>query len=338
MRFQTIIISAAAALAVTAAAGFLLIPLLRALKAGQKILDIGPVWHKSKEGTPTMGGLMFISGICAVVGIMGSRAAAEGEPEHAYMLLFAMVYAAIGFLDDLAKLRKKRNLGLTARQKFFLQLAAAVFFVVVMRVSGNLTPRLFIPFVNASANVPEAVYLPLMAFIIVGCVNAVNITDGVDGLAAGTTLPVAVCFAAVALYAGNYAAGLTASSLAGGLAGFLIFNRHPAKIIMGDTGALFIGALVCALAFSMDMPLILVPLGAVYIVETLSDIVQITYFKYTKKRSPDGQGKRIFKMAPLHHHFEKCGWSENKVTAIFSGASAVFAVISYFAARQAFAR
>ncbi|MDR1298646.1 MAG: phospho-N-acetylmuramoyl-pentapeptide-transferase, partial [Oscillospiraceae bacterium] len=171
----------------------------------------------------------------------------------------------------------------------------------------------------------EPLYLPLAAFIIVASVNAVNITDGLDGLAAGVSLPVAVSCAAISFTLGNAASGFAASALAGALVGFLIYNFHPAKVIMGDTGSLFLGAVICAITFAMDMPLIIVPLGAIYIIETLSDIVQIAYYKRTK-------GKRLLKMAPIHHHFEMCGWSEYKITGIFTGVSAVFAVISYFAA------
>jgi len=232
------------------------------------------------------------------------------------------VFAAIGFLDDFEKLRHKKNLGLTAAQKFLLQLAAAIAFVLLLRLNVYLTPILYVPFVNISIPLPEVVYLVFAAFVIVGCVNAVNITDGVDGLVSGVTIPVAVCYAAVAFAWGYAAQGIFAAALAGGLVGFLIFNFHPAKVFMGDTGSLFLGGAVCALAFSMDMPLILVPLGMVYIIETLSDIIQVLYFKLT-------HGKRIFKMAPLHHHFEMCGWNEYKVFTVFTAVSAVFSVISY---------
>jgi phospho-N-acetylmuramoyl-pentapeptide-transferase len=325
MRISTLIITAAISFAATAVAGAILVPVLRALKAGQPIADIGPTWHKSKEGTPTMGGLMFIAGMAAAAITAGALWVAKGELRHIFILLFGAIFAAIGVIDDTAKLRKKRNLGLTARQKFFLQLAAAVFFVVTMRFTGNLSENFFIPFANVTLALPEPLYLPLAAFIIVASVNAVNITDGVDGLAAGVSLPAAVSCAAISFALGNAASGFAASALAGALCGFLIFNFHPAKAIMGDTGSLFLGAVICAITFALDMPLIIVPLGAVFIVETLSDIVQIIYYKRTK-------GKRLLKMAPIHHHFEMCGWSEYKIMGVFTGVSAVFAVISYFAA------
>jgi phospho-N-acetylmuramoyl-pentapeptide-transferase len=248
-----------------------------------------------------------------------------------FILLFALIYAAIGFFDDFEKLKKKRNLGLTAKQKLFLQLAAAVFFVVTMRAAGGLSASMYVPFADVTFMLPEPVYLALASFIIVASVNAVNITDGVDGLAAGVSLPVAVSCAAMALTLKYTAASLAAAALVGGLAGFLLFNFHPAKVFMGDTGALFLGAYICALTFAMDMPLILVPLGAVYIAETLSDIIQMTYFKLTR-------GKRVFKMAPLHHHFEMSGWSEYKIFFVFTGVSAAFAIAAYIAAAARYFR
>jgi phospho-N-acetylmuramoyl-pentapeptide-transferase len=324
MTLRTAIITGAIAFVGTAAVGLALIPILRALKAGQSILEIGPKWHKDKEGTPTMGGLMFIIGMAAALIFAGTRWLGEGARGHIYILLFAVIYAVIGFLDDLTKLRHKRNLGLTALQKFFLQLAVAVLFVVIMRHSGIISSRFYIPFAGAEIMLPEQVYLPLAAFIIVGSVNAVNITDGVDGLATGVSIPAAVCCAAISLRLGDAESCVASAALAGALCGFFVFNRHPARVIMGDTGALFLGAALCALTFSMDKPLIIIPLGIVYIAETLSDIIQITYFKLT-------HGKRVFKMAPLHHHLELSGWSEWRITGVFTGISAVLAVITYFA-------
>ncbi|SHH92882.1 Phospho-N-acetylmuramoyl-pentapeptide-transferase [Sporobacter termitidis DSM 10068] len=318
-------------LGVTAVCGLVLVPLLRRKKAGQMIREDGPVWHRSKQGTPTMGGLMFIIGIAVTCVTVGFGEMRQGELGHIYILVFALIFAFIGFLDDYEKLVKKRNLGLTALQKFLLQLAAAVVFVLLMRLTGHLTPNLYIPFWNVSVIIPEPVYFVLAAFVIVGTVNAVNITDGVDGLATGVSIPVAVCYGAVAVAWGlTYTyLGIVAAALCGGLIGFLLFNFHPARVFMGDTGSLFLGGIICAMAFAMDAPLILVPLGIVYIVETLSDIIQIVYFKATK-------GKRIFKMAPLHHHFEMSGWSEYKLFAVFTLVSAIFAVVSFFAVSARF--
>ena len=308
---------------VTAVVGRFLVPALRRIKAGQTIREDGPVWHSSKQGTPIMGGIMFISGITAACLIAGFRLMLEGDFRHVFILLFALVYAAIGFLDDYEKLRKKQNLGLKAKQKLVLQVVAALGFVLLMRLTGNLTPNLYIPFFDVSIPIPEPIYFIFAAFVAVGTVNSVNITDGVDGLATGVTLPVAIWFAVIAFLMSFAAVGIFAAALVGGLVAFLFFNFHPAKVFMGDTGSLFLGGAVCAMAFAIDMPLILIPLGVIYFVETLSDIIQVSYFKLTK-------GKRVFKMAPIHHHFEMCGWSEYKLFAVFTTVSAVFAVISYF--------
>ena len=318
------LVSCLVSLLVTAGTGLILIPALRRMKAGQSIREDGPVWHMSKQGTPTMGGIMFIVGIAVALLTVGFKGFAEGVHEHLFVFLFALRYAAIGFLDDYEKLKKKQNLGLTAKQKFLLQLVVAVAFILLLRLKGILTPNLYIPFFNTYLKLPEIVYFIFAAFVIVGCVNAVNLTDGVDGLVSGVTLPVAVCYAAVAYIWGRTYLGVFAGALAGGLIGFLIFNFHPAKVFMGYTGSLFLGGAVCAMAFSMDMPLILIPLGIVYIAETLSDIIQVLYFKAT-------HGKRFFKMAPLHHHFEMCGWSEYKLFVVFTAVSAVFAIISFIA-------
>jgi phospho-N-acetylmuramoyl-pentapeptide-transferase len=312
--------------AVSLVTGLYLVPYLRKIKAGQSIRRDGPVWHMSKEGTPTMGGLIFIVGTGAAVIGIGMAGAMKGDFLHLFILAFSLIFAAIGFLDDYEKLKKKQNLGLTALQKFLLQLLVSVTFVSLLRYFGYITPRLYIPFLNITVTVPIVAYMLLAAFIIVGTVNAVNITDGVDGLVTGVTIPVALFFTAVALAWGQYTVGIFSAALSGALIAFLFFNFNPAKIFMGDTGALFLGGAICALAFSLDMPLVLLPIGIVYVVETLSDIIQIAYFKMT-------HGKRIFKMAPLHHHFEMCGWSEKKLFSVFSAVSLIFAIITFIAVK-----
>ena len=313
-------------LAVSAVLGIVLIPALRRIKAGQTIREDGPVWHNKKQGTPTMGGLMFIAGTAIACLTVGFGEMRGGMLSHIYVLLWALACAAIGFLDDYEKLKKKRNLGLRTMQKFALQVVVAAAFVLLMRITGNLTTSLYIPFFNITASIPAPIYYAFAIFVVVATVNAVNITDGADGLATGVTIPVALCLAAVAFLWSLPALGIFAAALAGGLAAFLIFNFYPAKVFMGDTGAQFLGGAVCAMAFAMDIPLLLVPLGIVYLVETLSDIIQVTYFKLT-------HGKRVFKMAPLHHHFEMCGWSEYKLFVVFSTVSVVFAVISFIGVR-----
>lgn len=319
---MTICLTVLASFAVTLVLGRFVIAELRKLKAGQEIREDGPKWHSGKAGTPTMGGIMFILGAGIVVFLMGWNQMLAGEFAHLYMYLFALCFGLIGFVDDYRKVRQHQNEGLTAKQKFLLQLLAAVVFLSLMRYEGLLTNRLYVPFFNMTFTVNWIVYLVFAAFVIVGAVNAVNLTDGVDGLATGVTFVVMVFFLATAVLWRMTALALFPAALLGGLAAFFIYNRHPAKVFMGDTGSLFLGGAVAALAFAMDMPLILVPVGIIYIAETGSVILQVTYFKAT-------HGKRLFKMSPLHHHFELCGWSENKLVAVFSLVTLVCCVLAY---------
>ncbi|MBE6954810.1 MAG: phospho-N-acetylmuramoyl-pentapeptide-transferase [Ruminococcaceae bacterium] len=297
------------------------VPALRALKAGQSIREIGPNWHRSKAGTPTMGGVIFIFPMVLSL-LLSIPQLIAGDLTLVYLLLFTLIFGAIGFLDDFVKVKFKRNLGLTALQKFLLQLAAAGCFLALLRFNGNLTGDLYIPFVNVTLHMNWIVYLIFAMFVIVGCVNAVNLTDGVDGLATGVTIPVMVFFIVACIAAKNDTLALFPAVLLGGLAGFLCYNFHPAKVFMGDTGSLFLGAAVSAMAFALDMPLILIFVGIIYIIETLSVILQTGYFKLT-------HGKRIFKMSPIHHHFEMCGWSEVKIFTIFTAITVVFCVLAY---------
>ena len=262
---------------------------LRKLKAGQEIRQDGPTWHNSKAGTPTMGGIAFILGSGIVTFACGWQQMLAGDFAHLYVYLFALIFGLIGFVDDYRKVRQHQNEGLTAKQKFALQLLAAVVFLCLMRYEGLLTNDLYIPFVNVTLTVNWIVYLIFAAFIIVGCVNSVNLTDGIDGLASSVTAVVMAFF-------------------------------------MGDTGSLFLGGAVAALAFAFDMPLVLIPVGIIYILETLSDIIQVGYFKAT-------HGKRFFKMAPLHHHLERCGWSEVKIVTVFVSITAVFCLLAYYGIR-----
>ena len=318
----------------TTAFGKVYIPWLRKQKAGQEIREDGPEAHKAKRGTPTMGGVMFIAAaafVCLTVGFPGML---QGDFVHIFVLLFALVFGAIGFLDDWEKLRKKQNLGLTAKMKFLLQLVAALVFVLLMRQIGYLRPNLYVPFVNKTIHMPEWLYFVFAAFIIVGTVNAVNITDGIDGLASGTSIPVFLFFVVLTIAWGEtyLQLGIFASAMVGGLLGFLVYNFNPAKVFMGDTGSLFLGGAVAALAFAFDMPLILITLGIVYIVETMSDIIQVGYFKLT-------HGKRVFRMAPFHHHLEMGGWTgkkwkEKEIFVLFTGISLLFAIISFIGVYQ----
>ena len=317
-----LILTGAVSFLITLAVGRFLIPALRALKAGQSIREVGPSWHNSKAGTPTMGGLMFILAALICVLVAGWSAMMGGTYEHLMVLGFAMVFGAVGFLDDFFKVKFKRNLGLTALQKLILQLAVALGYLALLRWNGNLTNEVYIPFVNVNWTIPWVVYLVFATLVIVGCVNAVNLTDGVDGLAAGVTLPVMVFFAVTAYGWGSETLGLFPAALVGGMAGFLCYNFHPAKVFMGDTGSLFLGGAVCGMAFALDMPVILILVGLVYIVEAVSVMMQVTYFKLT-------HGKRIFRMTPIHHHFEMGGWSEVKIFVVFVGVTILMCVLAW---------
>lgn len=308
---------------ITVVIGSPIIAYLRKLKFGQKILEIGPKWHISKQNTPTMGGIIFITAIVISVIIFGSSLAARGEYRHFIVLIFALGFGAIGFMDDYTKITKKRNLGLTPLQKLILQAAVSALFLTALRISGYISANLYIPFTNVSIPLSWYIYMPFAAFIIIGTVNSVNITDGLDGLATSVTLPVAVFFVFAAEIMQTNGIMYFAAAASGALLGFLIFNAYPAKVFMGDTGSLFLGGAVCGMAFACDMPLILVFVGIIYIIEALSDIIQVLYFKIS-------HGKRIFKMAPIHHHFEMCGLNEKKIVTIFSTITFIMCFIAYF--------
>lgn len=328
-----IVITAVIAFGVTAGLGFVIIPWLRKLKFGQTILDIGPSWHKSKQGTPNMGGLMFVVGIiCAfTVGVL-TFALSGGELESDYakllvgrdkVLVLAGLFLAfgcgvVGFADDYIKIKLKRNEGLSAKQKTLGQLIVAIGYTMTLWTSHNTV--WFIPFignVNFEKNAVTGVIFWLISiFIIYGCVNSVNLTDGIDGLCSCVTATVAVAFIAASYILKFPMLGIVSGALLGGVVGFLCWNWNPAKTFMGDTGSLFLGGLVTALGFAVKCPLLLLPIGIVYVCETMSDIIQIGYFKLT-------HGKRVFKMAPIHHHFEMCGWNEKKICTVFSAVNAV---------------
>ena len=299
--------------------GYLLIPMLRALKVGQSIREVGPIWHNYKAGTPMMGGLMFIG---ASIIVLLCNLPFMKDYSVFYVLILSLSFGFVGFLDDFAKMKKKQNEGLTSIQKFLLQLAVSALFLYIMYRSGAMSTQMYIPFVGISIPLHPIVYIFLSMFIMVGCDNAVNITDGVDGLSSSVTLPVMVFFTALAVKQGKYDLALLPASLVGGLIAYLFYNWHPAKVFMGDTGSLFLGGVVCALAFALDMPLILILVGFVYICETVSVILQVGYFKLT-------HGKRLFKMAPIHHHFEKCGWKEEKIVIVFAAVSAAMCALAW---------
>ncbi len=314
-----IILTALISCALTGVIGYFLLPVLRALKAGQSIREIGPTWHNNKAGTPMMGGLMFI--LAAVVVLVAGLFLVE-EYSVYYVLILSLCFGFVGFLDDFTKIKYKRNLGLTSLQKAMLQMAVSALFLYAMFKSGSMSTELYIPFVDLSFTLHPIVYIFFSMFVMVGCVNAVNLTDGVDGLCASVTIPVMAFFAAAALALGKLDLALLPASLLGGLVAYLFFNWHPAKVFMGDTGSLFLGGVVCAMAFALEMPLILILVGIIYIMETLSVILQVAYFKLT-------HGKRLFKMSPIHHHFEMSGWKEEKICLTFAGCTAVMCILAW---------
>ncbi|MBQ4238493.1 MAG: phospho-N-acetylmuramoyl-pentapeptide-transferase [Ruminococcus sp.] len=305
--------------AITAIIGRYLIPFLHKLNFGQTILDIGPNWHKNKQGTPTMGGIMFVIGI-VIATSAGVLLYAIGHGLDSVSrfvfagLLFALMNGGIGFIDDYVKVVKKRNLGLTAIQKLVLQFLAAAIYLFVMYLCKDNT-EILVPFVGY-VDLGFFYYI-VMAVVLVGIVNAVNLTDGIDGLAGSVTFFACLFMMLIANVLGNHVANvLFAAAAAGGCLGFLIWNFHPAKCFMGDTGSLFLGAMVCAIALAMDMQLLLILIALVYLIEMFSVMLQVTYFKLT-------HGKRLFKMSPIHHHFEMCGWSEMKIVCVFSAFTAL---------------
>ena len=308
---------------ITALLGKWVVPYLRRVNFGQTIRDVGPSWHRKKNGTPTMGGFLFIAGILAAallclmsyyrqVGSNGMNAAMRGRLIGG--LLMACGFGLIGFFDDYIKVVKKRNLGLTVRQKLALQFLVAGAYLYSLHLAGTGSVTL-IPFVGG---VDAGVWYWALSLIgIVGMVNAVNFTDGIDGLNASVTFFVSASFLICAGLLKLVPVGILCAAAAGGCLGFLVWNFNPAKVFMGDTGSLFLGGLVCALGFDLNVPVLILPVGIVYLCEIGSVVLQVVYFKAT-------HGKRLFRMSPIHHHFELCGWSEAKICFVFSAVTVFF--------------
>ncbi len=317
------VLAAALAFGVTALLGFAVIPTLYKLKFGQKILDIGPSWHKKKEGTPTMGGVMFVIGLIVAVVVTaltdhfaGGDILAGDYPVPLEIrtqiisgILMAVGFMLVGFADDYVKVVKKRNKGLSILQKTLAQLVVIVAYLVSLYMSMNCKPYMFIPFVG---NVEMGFFFWIFgACVLYAAINAVNFTDGIDGLCGSVTMTAAAAFLVIAAMRSLFGVSMISAALVGGCAGFLVWNHYPAKVFMGDTGSMFLGGMVVALAYAVGCPLILLPVGIIYVIEGASDVIQIGYFKLT-------HGKRIFKMAPIHHHFEMSGWSEKKIVTVFT--------------------
>ena len=305
----------------------LIIPILQSRKVGQKILEIGPRWHKNKAGTPTMGGICFIMAILAVMVIVAIIFDVNGESGELIPLALALGLAVlngmIGFFDDYTKLVKKQNEGFTAKQKIILQSLAAILYLAAMSLTDNINTALHIPFTSVSLELGWFYYV--FAFVlIIGFVNSVNLTDGIDGLASSVTLVVGLFFAAVGMSLNDKILILIGAALVGATAGFLVYNFYPARVFMGDTGSLFLGGRRVGENFVLDEPMIIFLVGIIYLIEAASDIIQVGVFKLS------GRKIRVFKMAPIHHHFEKCGWSEIKIVVIFSLVTLAFCVLAYF--------
>ncbi len=316
------IVAAVVAFGISFGLGYVVIPFLHKLKFGQTILEIGPKWHKNKQGTPTMGGILFIVGTVVAFGavalidkLLGGNIIGVNEILEKSMnikvwggLLMALGFAFIGFLDDYIKVVKKRNMGLTILQKTVLQIVLMVGYLFTLYMNDP-TGSMFIPFVGM---VETRIFFWAIGIAVIYCTtNAVNFTDGIDGLCGSVTFTAAISFIVVGALRNCLGVSLLAAALAGGLVGYLIWNWHPAKVMMGDLGSMFLGGMVVALAYAIDCPFIILLIGIIYVAEFGSDIIQIGYFKIT-------HGKRIFKMAPIHHHFEMCGWKEVKIVKIFS--------------------
>lgn len=321
------------AFAVTAALGPIFIPWLHKLKFGQEIREEGPKWHRKKSGTPTMGGIMFIIGIGVAVTVNFVILAVKGNIDNTtgralLVFIIALGFGIIGFTDDYIKVVKKRNLGLTAAQKFIMQLVLTAIYVIALYFIGSLDTGIYIPFAKIELVLPIWLYIPFIMFVMIGVVNAVNLTDGLDGLASSITAAVGIFFMLIAFIKANEI-GLSyfSASLTGGLIAFLLYNKHPARVFMGDTGSLFLGAAVALLGIDLKMEIFLILVGFVYFAETLSVIIQTSYFKYTKKRY--GEGRRVFKMTPIHHHFEMCQWTEKKIVAVFTLVTIIMCVIAW---------
>lgn len=295
--------------------GRIIIPLLRRLHAGQSIREDGPQSHLVKSGTPTIGGLIFLPSV-----IITSLVTANFKLSVLMILFSTLAFGAVGFIDDYIKVVMKRNLGLRAYQKLLLQILVAVILIIYQYNSKEIGTDLYIPFLKDYRSI-GFLYIPFVIFVIVGTVNSVNLTDGLDGLSSSVTIICLLFFNFVAIKLQRYEIAGFCLALAGALAGFLHYNKFPAKVFMGDTGSLALGGAISAIALLLNVPLILPIAGGIYFIETLSVIIQVVSFKT--------RGKRVFLMSPLHHHFEQKGWHEKKIVAVFSLVELILCIISY---------
>jgi phospho-N-acetylmuramoyl-pentapeptide-transferase len=312
-----------ASFALALLSGAVLLPLLRRLKFGQTIRDDGPETHLIKQGIPTMGGFIFLIPLALIGGFFALK-----DRNLAALILTTLGFGLVGFLDDFLKIKRKSKDGLKPKQKMIGLLLVSACFTAYVVTMTEVWEKTVIPFIGLDnpITVPVFLFIPFCLFILLSYTNAVNLTDGVDGLAGSITMIVLVFFTVVAMLNSewNYIK-LFCSILAGGCLGFLAYNLHPAKVIMGDVGSLALGGAVASVSIMLQMPFILVIAGMVYFIENLSVILQVAYYKRT--------GKRIFRMAPIHHHFELSGWKETKVVIVFLIATVIFCAIAFYALR-----
>ena len=314
MDYSAAIKAAAVSALVVLLTGPFVIPELRKLKFGQSIREEGPKSHQAKSGTPTMGGLMILAALTA-----GALFAAGFEPSVLLALFVTLGHGVIGFVDDYIKVVKKRNLGLRPRHKFLGQIIMAVVVALIGSLFLGVTTELWVPLLNKVVDVGVFYYV-LIFFVLVGTTNAVNLTDGLDGLATGTVAVAAICYAVVCVMFGKAALASFCIAVAAACIAFLRFNAHPAKVFMGDTGSLALGGALAAAAILTKTELLLVIVGGVFVIEALSVIIQVISFQTT--------GKRVFLMSPIHHHFELLGWPETKVVRTFWAAGVVFGLLA----------
>lgn len=318
-------IAVAVSLVITLVLEKKLIPFLMRIKMGQVILDIGPRWHKSKEGTPTMGGIFFIAAITVVTLAFGIYYSVTSSNWSVLISLAMMLlFGVIGFIDDYTKFVKKQNKGLTAIQKLVLQFIVAGGYIAVMAAMGYINTTLDLPFTDYAPDLGVFYYIISTVFIAF-TVNSVNLTDGIDGLAGSVTLVISILFSVLAIMSGDKSMVALLGAVVGGLIGFLWYNINPARIFMGDTGSLFLGGFVVGIAYIFNCPILIFIAGLWYMIESVSVMIQVFSFKVFHKR--------VFKMTPIHHHFEMMGWSEHKIVRTFSIFTALLCIVAYFAFR-----
>lgn len=303
--------------------GFIIIPILKKRKVGQIERDDGPQSHLKKQGTPTMGGIIII--ITMILVVIGTYAylSINNEKELANkllpILLLTIGFGLIGFIDDFKKLVLKNTEGLKPSYKMIGLLIISVAYVIYLVYGLKIETQTYIPIIKTYIHMPVFVYIPFAILVILGATNAVNLTDGIDGLSSSVCAIIITCLAIIGISLQLYEVSIFASIVIGALLGFLMFNIHPAKVFMGDTGSLMLGGVISGLALYLEMPLLLLVIALIPVLETISVMIQVVYFKKT--------GKRFFKMAPLHHHFELSGWKENKVVVVFSVVTLLLCVI-----------